>query len=118
MFYSTAVNFNRRTEILKFTLQVFDQYVKTRAEEERKEKKNKTMQAKEDFRKMMEEAKLNTRWGVAFCCRFGRGLPGFEFDAVVVSLERLLVLRHFVCFSTEPPSVSLHPNMLKTCVSN
>ncbi|XP_041079250.1 transcription elongation regulator 1-like isoform X1 [Polyodon spathula] len=40
---------------------VFDQYVKTRAEEERKEKKNKTMQAKEDFRKMMEEAKLNTR---------------------------------------------------------
>ncbi|KAL4659770.1 transcription elongation regulator 1-like isoform X1 [Arapaima gigas] len=41
--------------------QVFDQYVKTRAEEERKEKKNKLMQAKEDFRKMMEEAKLNAR---------------------------------------------------------
>ncbi|XP_064208066.1 transcription elongation regulator 1 isoform X3 [Anguilla rostrata] len=41
--------------------QVFDQYVKTRAEEERKEKKNKLMQAKEEFRKMMEEAKLNIR---------------------------------------------------------
>ncbi|XP_036404133.1 transcription elongation regulator 1-like isoform X2 [Megalops cyprinoides] len=41
--------------------QVFDQYVKTRAEEERKEKKNKIMQAKEEFRKMMEEAKLNIR---------------------------------------------------------
>ncbi|KAJ8276256.1 hypothetical protein COCON_G00080080 [Conger conger] len=41
--------------------QVFDQYVKTRAEEERKEKKNKLMQAKEEFRKMMEEAKLNVR---------------------------------------------------------
>uniref|UniRef100_A0A8C9SBK5 Transcription elongation regulator 1 n=1 Tax=Scleropages formosus TaxID=113540 RepID=A0A8C9SBK5_SCLFO len=41
--------------------QVFDQYVKTRAEEERKEKKNKLMQAKEDFRKMMEEARLNAR---------------------------------------------------------
>nr|XP_023654469.1 transcription elongation regulator 1-like [Paramormyrops kingsleyae] len=41
--------------------QVFDQYVKTRAEEERKEKKNKLMQAKEEFRKLMEEAKLGTR---------------------------------------------------------
>ncbi|XP_066501838.1 transcription elongation regulator 1 isoform X2 [Hoplias malabaricus] len=41
--------------------QVFDQYVKTRAEEERKEKKNKLMQAKDDFRKMMEDAKLNVR---------------------------------------------------------
>ncbi|XP_051955777.1 transcription elongation regulator 1-like [Xyrauchen texanus] len=41
--------------------QVFDQYVKTRAEEERKEKKNKLMQAKDDFRKMMEDAKLNIR---------------------------------------------------------
>lgn len=41
--------------------QVFDQYVKTRAEEERKEKKNKLMQSKDDFRKMMEDAKLHTR---------------------------------------------------------
>ncbi|XP_067246020.1 transcription elongation regulator 1a isoform X6 [Chanodichthys erythropterus] len=41
--------------------QVFDQYVKTRAEEERKEKKNKIMQVKDDFRKMMEEAKLGVR---------------------------------------------------------
>ncbi|KAG7484612.1 hypothetical protein MATL_G00051750 [Megalops atlanticus] len=41
--------------------QVFDQYVKTRAEEERKEKKNKLLQAKEEFRKLMEEAKLNVR---------------------------------------------------------
>lgn len=42
-------------------LQVFDQYVKTRAEEERKEKKNKLMQAKDEFRRMMEEAKLTPR---------------------------------------------------------
>ncbi|OCT87743.1 hypothetical protein XELAEV_18021441mg [Xenopus laevis] len=41
--------------------QVFDQYVKTRAEEERKEKKNKSMQAKDDFKKMMEDAKINPR---------------------------------------------------------
>lgn len=42
-------------------LQVFDQYVKTRAEEERKEKKNKLMQAKDEFRRMMEDAKLGPR---------------------------------------------------------
>ncbi|XP_026879250.2 transcription elongation regulator 1 isoform X1 [Electrophorus electricus] len=41
--------------------QVFDQYVKTRAEEERKEKKNKLMQAKDDFKKMMEDTRLNIR---------------------------------------------------------
>ncbi|KAG2456205.1 TCRGL protein, partial [Polypterus senegalus] len=40
---------------------IFDQYVKTRAEEERKEKKNKIMLAKEEFRKMMEDAKLSPR---------------------------------------------------------
>lgn len=42
-------------------VQVFDQYVKTRAEEERKEKKNKLMQSKDEFRKMMEDAKLTAR---------------------------------------------------------
>ncbi|XP_028668993.1 transcription elongation regulator 1-like isoform X2 [Erpetoichthys calabaricus] len=40
---------------------IFDQYVKTRAEEERKEKKNKIMLAKDEFRKMMEDAKLSPR---------------------------------------------------------
>lgn len=35
--------------------------MKTRAEEERKERKNKLMQAKDDFKKMMEDAKLNNR---------------------------------------------------------
>ncbi|XP_031424585.2 transcription elongation regulator 1-like isoform X3 [Clupea harengus] len=41
--------------------QVFDQYVKTRAEEERKEKKNKILQAREDFKTMMDEAKISLR---------------------------------------------------------
>lgn len=41
--------------------QVFDQYVKTRAEEERKEKKNKLLQAREDFKTMMDESKLSLR---------------------------------------------------------
>lgn len=44
------------------SFQVFDQYVKTRAEEERKEKKNKLMQAKDEFRRMMEDAKLTPRF--------------------------------------------------------
>ncbi len=47
-------------------MQVFDQYVKTRAEEERKEKKNKLMQAKDDFRRMMEDAKLHNRCVVCY----------------------------------------------------
>lgn len=48
--------------IVMMSFQVFDQYVKTRAEEERKEKKNKLMQAKDEFRRMMEDAKLTPRY--------------------------------------------------------
>uniref|UniRef100_A0A3Q3N7K6 Transcription elongation regulator 1 n=1 Tax=Mastacembelus armatus TaxID=205130 RepID=A0A3Q3N7K6_9TELE len=58
--------------------QVFDQYVKTRAEEERKEKKNKLMQAKDEFRKMMEEAKLTPRTTFSeFAVKHGRD-PRFK----------------------------------------
>lgn len=49
------------TACVIMSMQVFDQYVKTRAEEERKEKKNKLMQAKDEFRRMMEDAKLTPR---------------------------------------------------------
>uniref|UniRef100_A0A8C7XJB3 Transcription elongation regulator 1 n=1 Tax=Oryzias sinensis TaxID=183150 RepID=A0A8C7XJB3_9TELE len=58
--------------------QVFDQYVKTRAEEERKEKKNKLMQAKDEFRKMMEDAKLTPRTTFSeFALKHGRD-PRFK----------------------------------------
>ncbi|CAG5872500.1 unnamed protein product [Menidia menidia] len=58
--------------------QVFDQYVKTRAEEERKEKKNKLMQAKDEFRRMMEEAKLTPRTTFSeFALKHGRD-PRFK----------------------------------------
>uniref|UniRef100_A0A672H906 Transcription elongation regulator 1 n=1 Tax=Salarias fasciatus TaxID=181472 RepID=A0A672H906_SALFA len=58
--------------------QVFDQYVKTRAEEERKEKKNKLMQAKDEFRRMMEEAKLTARTTFSeFAVKHGRD-PRFK----------------------------------------
>uniref|UniRef100_A0A671VM59 Transcription elongation regulator 1 n=1 Tax=Sparus aurata TaxID=8175 RepID=A0A671VM59_SPAAU len=58
--------------------QVFDQYVKTRAEEERKEKKNKLMQAKDEFRRMMEDAKLGPRTTFSeFAVKHGRD-PRFK----------------------------------------
>ncbi|XKL64051.1 hypothetical protein PGB90_004137 [Kerria lacca] len=39
--------------------QVFEKYVKERAEEERQEKRNRMKQRKEDYRKLMEEANLH-----------------------------------------------------------
>ncbi|XP_043912271.1 transcription elongation regulator 1-like protein [Protopterus annectens] len=41
--------------------QVFEQFVKTRIREEYKEKRSKLLQAKEEFRKLLEEAKLSPR---------------------------------------------------------
>ncbi|XP_060809301.1 transcription elongation regulator 1 [Amyelois transitella] len=41
--------------------QVFDQYVRERAEEERKEKKNRLQQKKAAFRQLCEEAKLHSK---------------------------------------------------------
>ncbi|XP_072367999.1 transcription elongation regulator 1 isoform X7 [Scyliorhinus torazame] len=53
--------------------QVFDQYVKTRAEEERKEKKNKLQQSKEDFKKLLEDAKLSPRSTFSdFAAKYGK----------------------------------------------
>lgn len=41
--------------------QVFEQYMKERAEEERKEKKSKMKERKEGFKKLMEESKLTSK---------------------------------------------------------
>ena len=41
--------------------QVFEQYMKERAEEERKEKKNKLKEKKEAFKSLMQEAKLTSK---------------------------------------------------------
>ncbi|XP_077401864.1 transcription elongation regulator 1 isoform X2 [Vanacampus margaritifer] len=78
--------------------QVFDQYVKTRAEEERKEKKNKLMQAKDDFRKMMDEAKLTARTTFSeFAVKHGRD-PRFKSidkmkDREAIFVEHMAALR-------------------------
>ena len=39
--------------------QIFEKYVKDRAEEERREKRNKIKQKKDDFRDLMEQAHLH-----------------------------------------------------------
>ncbi|KAM7360322.1 uncharacterized protein ACRADG_004837 [Cochliomyia hominivorax] len=53
--------------------QVFEKYVKDRAEEERKEKRNKMRQKRDDFRKLLEDAKLHGKSSFSdFCQRFGK----------------------------------------------
>jgi len=39
--------------------QVFEKYIKERAEEERREKRNKMKEKRDDFRRLMEEANLH-----------------------------------------------------------
>ncbi|XP_045781405.1 transcription elongation regulator 1-like isoform X2 [Maniola jurtina] len=53
--------------------QVFDKYVRERAEEERKEKKNRIQLKKQAFRTLMEEAKLHSKSSFTdFSSKFGR----------------------------------------------
>ncbi|KNC24473.1 hypothetical protein FF38_10524 [Lucilia cuprina] len=53
--------------------QVFEKYVKDRAEEERKEKRNKMRQKRDDFRKLLEDAKLHGKSSFSdFCQRYGK----------------------------------------------
>ncbi|XP_050359365.1 transcription elongation regulator 1 isoform X2 [Nymphalis io] len=53
--------------------QVFDKYVRERAEEERKEKKNRLQQKKQAFRLLMEEAKLHSKSSfMDFSSKFSR----------------------------------------------
>ncbi|KAM5173157.1 transcription elongation regulator 1 isoform 1-T1 [Mantella aurantiaca] len=74
--------------------QVFDQYVKTRAEEERREKKNKIMQSKEDFKKMMEEGKINTR--TTFSEFAGKHAKDFRFKAIEKMKDRETLYNEFM----------------------
>ncbi|KFW84824.1 Transcription elongation regulator 1-like, partial [Manacus vitellinus] len=47
--------------LLPFLGKIFEQFVKTRIREEYKEKKNKLLLAKEEFKKLLEESKLSPR---------------------------------------------------------
>ena len=42
--------------------QVFEKYVKDRAEDERREKRFKAQKKRDDFKTLMEEANLHSRW--------------------------------------------------------
>uniref|UniRef100_A0A0B7AHR3 FF domain-containing protein n=2 Tax=Arion vulgaris TaxID=1028688 RepID=A0A0B7AHR3_9EUPU len=53
--------------------QVFEQYVKERAEEERREKHRRIKEKKESFRQLMEESKLNGKSSFSdFAAKFGK----------------------------------------------
>ncbi|XP_028840472.1 transcription elongation regulator 1-like [Denticeps clupeoides] len=74
--------------------QVFEQYVKTRAEEERKEKKNKLMQSKEEFKRMIEEARLLSRTTFSeFASRHGKD-PRFK--AIEKMKDREVIFTEFM----------------------
>ncbi|XP_055498567.1 transcription elongation regulator 1 isoform X3 [Leucoraja erinacea] len=74
--------------------QVFDQYVKTRAEEERKEKKNKLQLSKEDFKKLLEDAKLTPRSTFSdFASKFGKD---FRFKAIEKMKDRESMFIEFI----------------------
>lgn len=44
---------------------MFDKYVKERADEERREKRNKMRERKEDFRRLMESANLHGKYVIS-----------------------------------------------------
>merc|ERR1712062_123335 len=53
--------------------QVFDRYVRDRAEEERREKRNRMKEKKDAFRKLLEDAKLTTKSGFSdFANKYGK----------------------------------------------
>ena len=70
--------FDRRYLLLasKERKQVFDQYVKERADEERKEKVRKLRQRKDDFRQLLIEAKLRGRYGRVVVCNIVKHSEG------------------------------------------
>lgn len=56
---------NKCCILFPFLGKIFEQFVKTRIREEYKEKKNKLLLAKEEFKKLLEESKLSPRYGIA-----------------------------------------------------
>uniref|UniRef100_A0AAY4CT09 Transcription elongation regulator 1 n=1 Tax=Denticeps clupeoides TaxID=299321 RepID=A0AAY4CT09_9TELE len=74
--------------------QVFDEYVKTRAEEERREKKNKILHCREEFKKMLEEAKLSIR--TTFSDFAARHAKDPRFKAIEKMKDREAIFTEFV----------------------
>ena len=65
--------------------QVFDKYVKERAEEERKEKRQRLKQQRDDFRKLMEESNLT------YTSTFGDFAQRYSKDERFRNIEKMRV---------------------------
>lgn len=50
------------TSVLPVCVQVFDQFVKSRMKDEYKEKRSKLQKAREEFKQLLEEAKITSRY--------------------------------------------------------
>uniref|UniRef100_UPI0037E8DA1A transcription elongation regulator 1-like protein n=1 Tax=Semicossyphus pulcher TaxID=241346 RepID=UPI0037E8DA1A len=74
--------------------QVFDVFVKSRLKAEYKEKKNKLQKAREEFRRLLEEAKITSRSTFkAFCARY-HGDP--RFSALNRKKEQEVLFQHYI----------------------
>ncbi|XP_030373789.1 transcription elongation regulator 1 isoform X2 [Scaptodrosophila lebanonensis] len=74
--------------------QVFEKYVKDRAEEERKEKRNKMRQKRDDFRKLMEEVKLHGKSSFSEFCQ--RNAKDDRFRAIEKVRERESLFNEYI----------------------
>ncbi|XP_039990282.1 transcription elongation regulator 1-like protein isoform X2 [Xiphias gladius] len=76
--------------------QVFDQFVKSRVKDEYKENKSKLQKAREEFRQLLEEAKITNRSTFRdFCTRF-RGDQ--RFNALNRKKEQEVLFNHYITF--------------------
>ncbi|XP_078019394.1 uncharacterized protein tcerg1l isoform X1 [Epinephelus lanceolatus] len=74
--------------------QVFDQFVKSRVKDEYKEKKGKLQKAREEFKQLLEEAKITSRSTFKeFCARY-RGDQ--RFDALNRKKEQEVLFHHYI----------------------
>ncbi|XP_076615964.1 uncharacterized protein tcerg1l isoform X2 [Chaetodon auriga] len=74
--------------------QVFDQFVKSRVKEEYKEKKSKLQKAREEFKQLLEEAKITSRSTFKeFCARY-RGDQ--RFGALNRKREQEVLFHHYI----------------------
>ncbi|XP_054453137.1 uncharacterized protein tcerg1l [Anoplopoma fimbria] len=74
--------------------QVFDQFVKSRLKDEYKEKKNKLQKAREEFKKLLEEAKITSRSTFKEFCSHYRGDQ--RFDALNRKKEQEILFHHYI----------------------
>lgn len=88
-----------------FFLKIFEQFVKTRIREEYKEKKNKLLLAKEEFKKLLEESKLSPRYVTSWLGSYLR----------ILIVKMLFWLRLYWLAMTCSDSPDLQCNSLHVC---